>query len=509
MRKQILRATAALGILLGVTSLASAQALPGSGWYSTAVIQNVGTAPATVHLDVYSQTGTNSTPQGTADISPQIAPGANAVFFPGSGGAGGNVDVSSPLPGNFSGSMVVSSDQPVVAIGQITNFPFSQYGVGIAGGYASEQYRGSPANSSTISYPTVKSSFGGKTTIFTVQAAGADVNATATIVTSDGVSHAKTFSILANHSITFGPSDGFQPAVATTGCAANGVLDPNTSPCFGSLSVVGNNNIAGVALEFKDGVSPATAVQAASMFGTEDVGDTIICPTIKNDYAGNHRTTGVTVANTSNAAVNVTGEFTVAQGSSAPGTKFTQGPVSIPAGKSFVFGSLNNTAGGLPAGNLAAAKFTSSASGIVAVTSELNITGAPVKFTTYTCFNPANATAKVAAPVVKRDFGNNTTGITVQNANTTGAVTVNATYTCKSSTGVAGTFGPVASTSLNPGESYTYFQPAAVPAGNLCAVTLDAGGTNKIVAIINESSDSFPAAPQFKLNTKNYEGFNL
>jgi hypothetical protein len=348
----------------------------------------------------------------------------------------------------------------------------------------------------------VKSSFGGKTTIFTVQAAGADVTATATIVTSDGTAHTKALTIAANRSVTFGPNDGFSPAIATTGCGS----DPNASPCFGALSVAGNNNIAGVALEYVDGQSPATRVQAASMFGTEDVGDTVLCPTIKNDFAGNHRTTGVTVANTSGAAVNVTGEFTVAQGTSAVGTKFTQGPVSIPAGKSFVFGALNNTVGGLPAGNLAAAKFTSSASGIVAVTAETNISGSPVKQTTYTCFNPANSTAKVAAPVVKRDFGNNTTGITVQNANTTGAVTVNATYSCDKG---ATSYGPIASPSLNPGESYTYFQRAEVPAGKLCAVTLDAGGANKIAAIINESSDGFPGTPQFLLNTKNYEGFNL
>jgi len=507
MRKQILRATAALGILFGVTSLASAQALPGSGWYSTAVIQNVGSAPATVHLDVYAQTGTAA--PATADITPQIAPGASKVFFPGSNSQFGNVDVSSPLSPNFSGSMVVSSDQPVVAIGQITNFLNSGFGVGVAGGYASEQYRGSPANSATISYPTVKSSFGAKTTIFTVQAAGADVTAVATIVTSDGVSHTKNLTIAANRSVTFGPSDNFNPVVATTGCGS----DPNASPCFGALSVAATGNIAGVALEYVDGQSPATRVQAASMFGTEDVGSTILCPTIKNDFAGNRRTTGVTVANTSAAAVNVTGEFTVALGSTAVGTKFTQGPVSIAAGKSFVFGAFNGTVGGLPAGNLAAAKFTSSAAGIVAVTAETNVAnqvpGNPVKQTTYTCFNPANSTAKVAAPVVKRDFGNNTTGITVQNANTTGAVTVSATYSCTSTTGTAASFGPVTSTSLNPGDGYTFFQRPEVPAGNLCAVTLDGGGANKIVAIVNESSDGFAGTPQFSLNTKNYEGFNL
>ena len=505
MRKQILRATAALGILFGVTSLASAQALPGSGWYSTAVIQNVGSAAATVHLDVYQQNSTAA--PATADISPQIAPGASKVFFPGSGSQFGNVDVSSPLPGNFSGSMVVSSDQPVVAIGQITNFLNTGFGVGVAGGYASEQYRGSPANSATISYPTVKSSFGGKTTIFTVQAAGADVTATATIVTSDGVSHTKALTIAANRSVTFGPNDNFAPAIATTGCGS----DPNASPCFGALSVVATGNIAGVALEYVDGQSPATRVQAASMFGTEDVGSTILCPTIKNDFAGNRRTTGVTVANTSNASIHVKGDFVVAQGPNA-GTKYTQ-ETDIPASKSFVFGAFNNTVGGLPAGNLASGAFTASASGIVAVTAETNVAnqvpGNPVKQTTYTCFNPAIATAKVAAPVVKRDFGNNTTGITVQNANTTGAVTVSASYSCTNTAGAANTFGPVTSTSLNPGDGYTFFQPAAVSPGNLCAVTLDGGGANKIVAIVNESSDGFAGTPQFNLNTKNYEGFNL
>lgn len=499
MRKQILRATAALGILFGVTSLASAQALPGSGWYSTAVIQNVGSAPATVHLDVYAQTGTAA--PATADIVPQIAPGASKVFFPGSGSQFGNVDVSSPLPGNFSGSMVVSSDQPVVAIGQITNFQNTGFGVGVAGGYASEQYRGSPANSATINFPLVKSSFGGKTTIFTVQAAGADVTATATILTSDGVLHTKQLAIAANRSVTFGPSDGFTPAVATTGCAANNIIDPNTSPCFGSLSVVATGNIAGVALEFENGVSPATAVQAASMFGTEDVGNTVLCPIVKNDFAGNHRTTGTSVANTGADPVTVNAVFTTAAGQS-----FTQPAVTIPAGKSFVFSAFQSTVGGMPAGTLASAKITADKPTIVAVTSERNILGAPVKFTTYTCFNPANATAKIAAPVVKNSFGNNTTGIQVQNANATGDVTVSATYSCDAG---ASTYGPVTSAVLTPGAGATFLNPAAVPAGKLCAVTLDAGGTNKIVAVVNESSDSFPGTPQFLLNTKNYEGFNL
>jgi hypothetical protein len=500
MKKQLLRGAAALGVLFGVTSLANAQALPGSGWYTTAVIQNIGAGPATVHLDVYQQ-GTTAAAV-TADIAPAIPVNSSRVFFPGSGGVGGNVDTSTALPGSFSGSMVVSSNEPVVAIGQITNFQNTAFGVGVAGGYASEQFRGSPADSATINFPLVKSSFGGKTTNFTVQAAGADVTATATILTSDGVTHTKPLTIAANRSVTFGPSDGFTPAVLATGCAVGGVLDPNTSPCFGSLTVTGNNNIAGVALEFEDGKSPATAVQAASMFGTSEVGSTVLCPIMKNDFAANHRTTGMSIANTGAAAVNVNAVFTTAAGQT-----FTQPQVSIAPGKSFVFSAFQNTVGNMPAGTLAAARVTADKPTIVGVVSERNISGAPVKFTTYTCFNPATATAKVAAPVVKSNFGNNTTGIQVQNANDIGGASfaVNATYICDAG---ASTYGPIATKSLAPGESANYFNPSQVPAGKLCAVTLDAGGTNKIVAIMNESSDTFPGTPQALLNTKNYEGFN-
>jgi len=497
MKKQLLRGVAALGVLFGVTSLASAQALPGSGWYTTAVIQNIGAGAANVHLDVYQQ-GSAAQPV-TADINnPPIPVNSSRVFFPGSGGVGGNVDTSTALPANFSGSMVISSDQPVVAIGQITNFQNTAFGVGVPGGYASEQFRGSPADSATLNFPLVKSSFGGKTTNFTVQAAGANVNASAKILTSDGVSHTKPLVITANHSVTFGPSDNFTPPVASTNCG----VDPNTSPCFGSLTVTGDNNIAGVALEFQDGLSPATAIQAASMFGTADVGSTVLCPIMKNDFAGNHRTTGMSIANTGAAAVNVNAVFTTATGQT-----FTQPQVSIDPGKSFVFSAFQSTVGGMPAGTLASARVTADKPTIVGVVSERNISGSPVKFTTYTCFNPATATAKIAAPVVKRDFGNNTTGIQVQNANDVGGASfaVSATYICDAG---ATTIGPILSASLAPGQSANYFNPAQVAAGKLCAVTLDAGGANKIVAIMNESSDTFPGTPQALLNTKNYEGFN-
>ena len=75
--------------------------------------------------------------------------------------------------------MVAGSNQPLVAIGQVGNNVIG--GLGVTGGYASAQYRGSNAGATSLSYPTVKSNFNGKTTTFYIQAAGADTTVTATI----------------------------------------------------------------------------------------------------------------------------------------------------------------------------------------------------------------------------------------------------------------------------------------------------------------------------------------
>lgn len=506
MNKRFFRNAALASLLLGTTAAVSAQSgLPGSGWYTTAVIQNVSTDPdaATVDIEVFPQgTGTSSRATFT------VAPNASKVFFPGSGGAGGNIDVTPQLGSNFTGSMVVSASKPVVAVGQVTNFA-AVPGVGTAGGFASAQYRGADATSATISYPAVKSNFGNKTTIFSVQSGGVDVNYTATIRDSAGGTHTKTGPISANRSVTLIPSD-FSPPMATTNCGS----DPNTSPCFGALTVTATGgNIVGAYVETFTTQSPATVAQAASMFASSEAGSAVLCPVIKADFGANRRTTGTTVANTGTSNAQVTAVFKVAQSTSGVpvGNTYTQ-TATIGAGKSFVFGHLNNTVGGMPAGNLAAAQFTTTGGSIVAITSESNFGTTPQKQTVYTCFNPGTSTAKAAAPVVKRNFGNNTTGITVQNANTSGAaITVTASYVCTPAGSTTSTTYNVSSRALGPGESdnTSFFQPAGVPTGNLCSVTLNGGGTNKIIAIANESSDVFPGTLQFNLDTKNYEAFSI
>jgi len=204
-------------MLFGVVATAGAQTLPGSGWFTSATLQNVGTANATVNLDVYPLTGVAGT---AASTSFSLTPGSSKVFLPGQNNANGTVDVSPSLSNNFSGSMVVSSDQPVVAIGQIGNNVIAgTTGLGISGGYAAEQYRGSDAVANVLIFPTVKANFAGKTNIFYVQAGGTGVTYSAVIKTGDATSHTKTGSITANRSVLLTPAD-FSPALAQPTVAA-------------------------------------------------------------------------------------------------------------------------------------------------------------------------------------------------------------------------------------------------------------------------------------------------
>ena len=495
MKKMAFRIVAALGLLLAISAVASAQsALPGSGWYTPTTIQNVSstTGNADVTLQVY-QSGTEAT---ASQVQFQLAQGANRVFVPGGNNANGSVDVSPSLPGGFSGSMVALSNQPIAAIGQISNFRGAAFPtLGVPGGYASEFFRGSDAQSSTLIYPVVKNNYFGKTTIFSIQAAGADVSLTATIKDGAGGTHTKSIALLkANRSVVIGPAD-FSPALGS-GCTAT------TQSCFGALTVVATGgNIAGVALEYAVGVSPATIVQSASMFGSNEADTTVNCPTIKNSYtATQKRTTGMSVANVTGSPVTVDITFAGSAGA-GQGQTYAQNGVVIPAGGQVTFSAFTNNIGGMPAGTLGSAKVTSrTANSIVAVVNESNFGTSPVKSVTYNCMGAASATSRVAAPLVKKNLGGSTSGVTVQNVDAS-ATNVTVTYTCNT-----GTFSVSAPSSLNAGAAYTFFNPSKVPDGSNCGATIDGGG-KKIIAIIQETSDFLPQNPA--LNTKNYEGFNL
>lgn len=497
MRRSLLLCLLSMAIVLSVSSVVHAQPLPGTGWYSTATIQNVGSATADVNLAVYPQgTGSASTARFTLDV------GASKVFVAGGDNRHGTVDVSPSLGLGSSGSAVISSSQPVVAIGSIQNNQLSAFpGLGVRGGNAAEFFRGASQAGTSLFYPVVKNNFFGRKTLFFIQAAGSNADITATIRTTRGTTHTRTLpTITANRSVILDPDDF---GMARENCGPN----VNDSPCFGSLSITSSSgSIVGAYIEFQTAQSPAQLVLAASMFANTEADNKIYCPVIKNEFVG--RTTGMTIANTSNADVTVKVTYTVYQGRNV-GDIYTQNKV-IPANGSVVFSRFNSNMGGMPDGNLAAAVVEllgSSNSILVGVVNESNFSGTPVRATAYTCFGEDSATNRLAAPLFKRDVAGVTSALVVQNVGANN-VTMTATFKCGTNPPVTVTTGSIA-----PGSSFNFsgFRGAplmgSVPFGQNCAVTVTVPSGGKIVGIAQETAQFGTVQPN--LNTKNYEAFNL
>ncbi|WP_031460618.1 hypothetical protein [Chloroflexus sp. MS-G] len=501
MRRSLLLCLLSMAIVLSVSSVVHAQPLPGTGWYSTATIQNVGSATANVNLAVYPQQSTSSA--STASFTLDV--GASKVFVAGGNNASGTVDVSPPLASG-SGSAVISSDQPVVAIGSIQNNQLSAFpGLGVSGGNAAEFFRGASQAGTSLFYPVVKNNFFNRTTVFSIQAAGSDAKITATIRANNGSIHTKTLTIQANRSVFLVPND-FTPPMASGSCGSNA----NTSPCFGSLSITSSSgSIVGAYIEFQTAQPPAQLVLAASMFANTEADNKIYCPVIKNEFVG--RTTGMTIANTSNVTVTVNVTYTVYQVMPGVnvnvGSTYTESGVTIPANGSVVFSRFNSNIGGMPPGTLAAAVVEGSTNSLVGVVNESNFSGTPVRATAYTCFGEDSATNRLAAPLFKRNVAGVTSALVVQNVGANN-VTMTATFKCGTSSPVTVTTGSIA-----PGSSFNFsgFRGAPlmddVPFNQNCAVTVTVPSGGKIVGIAQETAQFGTVQPN--LNTKNYEAFNL
>lgn len=493
MRKHVIRLLVPLGLLLSLVTAVSAQGLPGSGWWTSTTIQNIGAGPAAVVLSAYPQ-GTGA-PSTSSEFT--IQPNTSKVLLPGNTA---DPFINFNLPTGFDGSMVASANENIVAIVQVGN---NQVGSnGTPGGLASAQYRGSSTGASSISYPTVKNNFGNKITVFSVQAAGANLNYSAVIKDNAGGTHTKTGSIGANRAVYLRPDTGFTPPMASTNCGS----DPNTSPCLGAITVSvtgGTGTLVGAVVETQTNVSPQTVGQSTTMFAASDASDTVFCTVIKHGFsATQNRHGGVTVQNVGPTQVTVQLKVqTDATLGANPNQTYTQNLV-IPAGASRTYLGTTNTLGGMPANNFGSGTLTAPAgSKLIAAVNESNFAGpGALKATTNQCFSAAVATRKVAFPLVKENFGNSTTSVTVQNVGTANT-TVSAVYNCTGRAPVTLSTGTLAS-----GKSKVFILDPNVVDNSLCAVTATAAGVNdKIVGLAQETSDPFGGT----LDTKNYEGFNL
>jgi hypothetical protein len=487
--------------LAGIAGAQGIQSLPGSGWWTSVGIQNTGSATANVVLTAYHSNDSSSTDTHTASFT--ITAGSSVTFLPVATGAAGTVATTPALESGFAGSAVVSSDQPLVAIGQVGNNQQFNNQVGVAGGTAKEMYRGSTQGATSLSYPTVKYNFAGHSSTFYLQAAGTDVIVNATVKDNAGGTHTASKAVAANKTWVLSPGD-FTPPMASTNCTSSA----NTSPCVGSFSATATGGqIVGAVVEAPHLTSPANFAQSTALFLPTDADTTVYCPVFKNAYGGGAATpryTGITVQNTSGGAADVFLTLTAV----GTGTKY-MATANVPGGGSYTFSGQISNVGGFPSGaggttaGLGSATITSTVA-LIANVNEAN-TGSPVKATTYSCFAASGATTKIAFPQVKEEFAGSNTGVSVQNTGGS-ATNINAVYTCS---GVNYTHVAV---NLLPGASYTYFRPhtsaanwsgSALPNNKLCAVLVTSDGQG-IVGVAQEA-----AYPSGAVNTANYEGFNL
>lgn len=480
----------------------STEALPGSGYKTGIQIQNVGTANATIELTGYDlATGAAQTAS-----SQTAAPGAsvNFVNYP-AGGAS-----------SFEGSGVVSADQPIVGIVNVTNSGVN---------FAAAQYQATDGASvaTTLNFPLVKNNLASKCTTFYVQNAGT-ADATLTATYSNGSSQTVT-------GVKPGQTALIDPASATPAL---------TGGPF-ALTVSSGQPLAGVVLEHF--CATGTLLQATRGFVSSDADSTLLSPIFKQKFpASSPRNNGLQVQNVSGGAIDISVTFTCASGACTAGSSVTHTASNVANGASATF--FNNaviangsttavpTAQQLKNGALYSATATAKQAGtntpanIVAINNESYDATVTLRntATTFSALGLNKASSKVGIPLVKELFANNTTGIQVQNASSSAAVTVQVVYQMTNAQAGATCTGTytLSNVSIAAGSSVTLYQPsvATPPAGATwgasgkpkagCfggATVTVTSASGSVVAVVQEADVNPNAAA--RLDNKNYEGFSI
>lgn len=470
-----------------ITGVVVAQSgIPGSGWWTGEQVQNVGSSTANLVVTAYDKNSAStysysitSTAGSSINIGPATIPG---------------------LPSGFIGSAVVSSDQPVKAIVNVTNQPST--GVGVSGGKAAAQYQGTESVATTLYFPLAKNNRFGKTTAFYIQNAGsAAATATAVFKMDDGGVYTYTTpSIGVNQMVVVLPSNT-TPPVPTSGANRNNI---------GSMSITSAQPLAGTVLEFTEGQNPATSLKGTRGFTSADFASTAFAPVVKNTRFG--RTTGIQVLNVSNSPVDVTISY-VGTAGGCKGLSYQDVRSGVAAGRSTTVvqgtGSSN-----LPASCTGSA--TISATGnIVAIVNEDSDSGYPESGTTYYAIPAAAMTTKVSIPLFKNNRFGFDTGLQIQNVGAITATNIVATFACKGNNGSNTPFTAVSlPQTAAPGGGILFFKPydnqqslftVANPfslTGANCGATVTSD--QPIVAIANETPRTAGT-----MDDNNYEGFNL
>jgi len=486
--KKISSISILLLIAMFITSIASAQGgLSGSMWWSGEQVQNVGDSQATVSITAYDNASSATYTEDTT-----IDPGESHTFTP--------FFEFPTMPDGFQGSAVVSSDQPIKAIVNVTNLKVGDFGE--TGGLGAVQYQGvdGSAVDTTLFFPLAKGDYYNATTTFYVQNAGsaaATADAVFTMRTGDTY-HYTTPSIGPNQMVVFSVYD------ATEGYTPPGASGDDGR--VGSLKVTSTQPLAGVQLEHATTENPATYVQGTRGFTSADYDTKAYAPVIKHEWY--ERFTGIQVQNVGTVDITATVTYQ-GTGGACEGNTYQESH-SVPAGEAYTFVQFTGFTV-LPGPCLASATIEGTGDFVVLV-NEGVLSGAAAGIT-FSAMPDGSATTKVSVPLFKDNYYNNTSGLQIQNVGTVTATNVVAAFTCADVIAPGAAFDATSKPlTIAPGSAYLFFTPSDDPGEFATGDTFEYDGANcsvvitsdqPIVAIVNEMGWGIT------MDDNNYEGFNL
>jgi hypothetical protein len=411
-------------------------------------IQNQGTDTATIVITYYNQDGSVA-----ATVDDTIAVNSSNTYFP-----------ISALTAGFSGSAVISSDQPVVAI---SNMLLTESGGGMWA-FGGASYGGFDSGAATLSLPLIMKANSGFSTWFNVQNTGSS-DASVTVTYSNGATEMATI-----------------PA----GAAHTFVQDDNAdlvAPFVGSATVTSNQPVAASVVE----LGPTTVFAYNGFTGAST---DAVMPLVNANNSG--YITGIQIQNTGDTDTDVTLDY--APGLAGTACYETQ---TVAAGASATFALYSFTYGGTGFTSdcvvgstfigAAAVSANSASQPLVAIVNQLNI--GSNKGASYSAFDPAAGTDTVALPLIMDRNGGYFTGYAIQNVGSADT-TVTCTYTGSTHEDTD---------TLAPGGAMSPLQLNVLAAGYVGSATCAASSGGSIVGVVNElnmtaSGDAFLV----------YEGFN-
>jgi hypothetical protein len=435
-----------LMLSLVVIAPASAQSIT---WTSGFQVQNLESTAANIVIKYFNQDGT----QPIADVVDTVPANGSKTYYPIHAADG------------FNGSVVVESDQPIVAIANtLGNNP--QYAAST---------EGISQGGNSVKLPLIMRGNAGYYTWFNVQNAGStDASVSVSYVPgSAGNAHSEgPITIKPGASHTFDQHDVTQLGTTFVGSA----VVTSDQPIVATVMQVGET--------YKNMMGYNGFTQGST---------TVSLPLVMSNNNGYY--TGFQVQNVGTSATTVTVSYgSNLAGSFAP----VDETATLQPNESKTF--FQNAGQFLTPRYIGSATITASEP-IVAIVNQVKMTGV-ILGTAYNGFDPSTATSKVSAPLIMANNSGYYTGIQVMNV---GSAATNITVTYGPNT--AGSYAPPAEThTLQPGDSYNSIQNSGGWTGNkyIGSLTVEASpGTSQIVMIVNQV---WPAAPGDQFMT--YDGFS-